>query len=103
MNIIDLTTARFEGPADNAKDFDRLCNQLERIHDLMIDGAWRTLAEIEGITGDPQASISAQLRHLRKHRYGAHDVDKRRREYPRRGRLDSGTWEYSVTGGLCNV
>ena len=94
MKKLDLSTARFEGPPDNAKDFDRLCNQLERIHALMTDGAWRTLAEIESITGDPQASISAQLRHLRKHRFGAHVVEKRRREVPV-GTI-GGTWEYQV-------
>ena len=84
-----LRTARFEGPA-NGRDFDRLCGQLKRIHDLMCDGLWRSLAEIELETGDPQASISAQLRNLRKMRFGAHDVRKRRRS-------ESGTWEYRLS------
>lgn len=83
-----LKTARFEGPP-NAKDFDRLCGQIRRIYDLMKDGCWRSLAEIEKTTGDPQASVSAQLRHLRKHRFGAHQIDKRRRD-------GSGTWEYRM-------
>ena len=86
-----LTAARFEGPEDNARDFDRLCGQIKRIYDLMKDGEWRTLAEIEGITGDPQASVSAQLRHLRKHRFGAHLVEKRRRD-------DGAQWEYRMNG-----
>jgi len=84
-----LKTARFEGPADNARDFDRLCGQIRRIHDLMKDGCWRSLDEIERETGDPQASISAQLRHLRKARFGAHQIDKQRRD-------GTGTWEYRL-------
>ncbi len=84
-----LKTARFEGPVDGRLDFDRLCGQLKRIYELMIDRKWRSLAEIELETLDPQASISAQLRHLRKPRFGAHFVEKRRRD-------ESGTWEYQV-------
>jgi hypothetical protein len=70
---------------------DRLCGQIKRIYDLMSDGRWRSLAEIERATGDPQASISAQIRHLRKDRFGGHRVEKRRRG-------ESGTWEYQVDG-----
>ena len=84
-----LKTARFEGPDDNAQDFDRLCGQIRRIYDLMKDGCWRSLGEIEMETGDPQASVSAQLRHLRKQRFGGNQVDKRRRD-------GSGTWEYRL-------
>lgn len=43
------------------------------------------------VTGDPEASISAQLRHLRKHRFGGHDVQKRRRN-------DGAQWEYRLNG-----
>ena len=84
-----LEKARFEGPVDAKLDFDRLCGQMKNIYTLMIDGAWRSLAEIEKLTGEPQASISAQLRHLRKPRFGSHLVDKRRRG-------NSGTWEYRL-------
>ena len=58
----------------------------------MRDQSWRTLAEIEEETGDPQSSISAQLRHLRKRRFGEHDVDKRRRVSEK----SCGTWEYRL-------
>jgi hypothetical protein len=57
--------------------------QLHAIRDLMIAagrrGAWLTLGEIAGLTEIGEASISAQLRHLRKRRYGSHLVEKRRR------------------------
>ena len=70
----------FNGP-DFVPKFDqaRLTGQIERIYKLMIDGKWRTLSEIESATGDPQSSISAQLRHLRKQRFGSHTVNKQRK------------------------
>lgn len=80
------------GPAyEEALDKSRLTEQLERIRDLMVDGDWRTLGEIAAITGDPEASVSAQLRHLRKPRFGAYTVEKRRR-----GLVTTGLWEYRV-------
>lgn len=85
-----LAIARYEGPVDPKVDFDRLQGQTRAIHDLMIDGVWRTLSEIEQITGYPQASISAQLRHLKKIRFGGHILNKQRRFE------DKGTWEYQL-------
>lgn len=41
---------------------------------------WLTLVELSRLTQYGEASISAQLRHLRKPQYGAFVVDKRRRE-----------------------
>ena len=59
------------------RDDKRLTGQLLRIYEVMRDGRWRSLAEIEQATGDPQASISAQLRHLKKQRFGSHIIEKR--------------------------
>jgi len=57
--------------------------QLHTIRDLMLlaarRGAWLTLGEIAGLTEIGEASISAQLRHLRKQQHGRHRVEKRRR------------------------
>lgn len=84
--------AMFNGPVyEPAHDQARLTGQILRVFNLMEDGAWRTLPEIEAATGDPQASISAQLRHLRKPRFGAHVVEKRPR-----GDRSSGLWEYQL-------
>jgi len=83
---------QFNGPAYDSKfDLDRLTGQIRRVYDLMIDGKWRTLGEIEAATGDPAASISAQLRHLRKTDFGSHTVNKRSR-----GERKNGLWEYQV-------
>ena len=84
---------RFNGP-DYVPELDdvRLTGQVLRIFGLMKDGKWRTLSEIEEITKDPQASISAQLRHLRKERFGSHTIEKRRVE----GKEKSGLFEYRL-------
>lgn len=85
-------TVKFDGPCfDPALDQARLSGQVARIRDLMADGQWRTLNEIVSATHDPAASVSAQLRHLRKRRFGSHQIDKRRRGLETRG-----LWEYRM-------
>lgn len=81
----------FDGAVDPALDHGRLSLQLNRIRDLMLDGSWRTLDEIAMATHAPTASVSAQLRNLRKIRFGAFEVSKRRR-----GLGALGLWEYQV-------
>ena len=51
---------------------------------------WVTLAELAEKTKFPPASISAQLRHLRKEKYGAWNVERRRREWA----TEDLVWEY---------
>lgn len=58
------------------RDDPRLSPQYYEIFNLMIDGRKRSLATIEAMTGYPQASISAQLRHMRKRRFGSYIVNK---------------------------
>ena len=77
------------GPAYvEAIDGARIGRQMSDIRNIMVTGAAYTLAELEDRTGYPQSSISAQLRHLRKDRFGGYDVQKRRRT--------AGTWEYFI-------
>jgi hypothetical protein len=58
--------------------------QLAAIRELMTRararGIWLTLAEIAEATEFAEASISAQLRHLRKAHHGGYHVEKRRRQ-----------------------
>lgn len=83
---------RFNGSDYSPKhDNVRLTKQILRVYEAMRDSQWRTLAEIESITGDGQASISAQLRNLRKDRFGAHEVNKRIR-----GERKHGLYEYQL-------
>lgn len=62
-----------------SRDDARLTKQLARVWEAMSDGCWHTLRELEAMTGDPQASISAQVRHLRKAKFGAHAIEKQHR------------------------
>ena len=83
---------RFNGPVyDPAADKDRLTRQIGRVYQRMIDGRWRTLEEIAQLTGDPESSISAQLRHLRKPKFGSYRVFRRPR-----GDRSHGLFEYRV-------
>jgi len=78
---------RFAGPELEPHDRARLGRQLLLVKGLMGDGKWRTLSEIEALTGAPQASISARLRDIR--RMGLRV--ERKRAGPERG-----TWLYRV-------
>lgn len=83
---LKVEEVRFNGSDYNPKtDNARLSGQIQRIFNLMKDQKWRTLSEIEGVTKDPQASISAQLRNLRKERFGSHVVEKINIGDPERG------------------
>lgn len=83
----------FDGPEYEPElDHERLTGQMERVFNCMRDSVWRTLDEISHITKDPHASISAQLRHLRKPRFGSHTIEKRRRGEPK-----NGLYEYKLT------
>jgi len=78
------------GPAYDATiDAIRIDSQMRRVLDAMIEGYWTSLDELARITNDPESSLSAQLRHLRKSRFGGWIVEKRRRN-------GKGTWEYRV-------
>lgn len=66
---------------------------------------WLTLDELAMLTHYPPASISAQLRHLRKREFGGYEVEKRQRLS---GRVlhgeDFGTvWEYRLQRGLRRI
>jgi hypothetical protein len=62
---------------EHDRDGARLHKQHNRVLACMKDGAWRSLAAISTATGDPEASVSARLRDLRKERFGGHDVKRR--------------------------
>src|SRR5689334_15922840 len=65
-------------------DARRLRSQREVIRDVMLSAAdcetWMTLGELRALTRYGEASISAQLRHLRKAENGGYGVIKRHRE-----------------------
>ena len=68
---------RFNGPDYiPVRDNQRLISQFQRILNLMLDGRPRTLRQIAKVTGDPEALISAQIRHAQKERFGSYEVEK---------------------------
>ena len=76
--------------------------QRDVLRDAMLSASeretWLTLDELANLTHYPPASISAQLRHLRKPQFGGYSVEKRPRLF---GRVlhgeDFGTvWEYRL-------
>lgn len=92
-----LTSApiSFDGPTYDAEtDEARLTGLLEQVFELMKDRKFRTLQEIKKqlCCNAGEASISARLRDLRKPRFGAHTVNRRRR-----GEASAGVFEYQLT------
>ena len=85
------------GPEYNATvDRRRLDTQMERIRLYMLGVEWRTFDEIQRDlermfhpTRFPAASISAQLRHLKKPAFGYYTLEKRRRK-------SAGLFEYRL-------
>ena len=78
------------GPAfEDTVDGDRLRRQHYRIREFMFDNQWHTLSEISVALNYPEASISANLRHLRKPEFGSYTINKRRRD-------NSALWEYRL-------
>lgn len=85
---------RFDG-SDIVPNLDirRLKKQIDRVKWAMRDKKWKTLKEIHFVTLDPESSISAQLRNLRKERFGGWNIEKRRLGDPKLGQ-----WEYRLNG-----
>ncbi len=86
-------------------DARRLRSQREVIRDVMLAATdcdtWLTLGELRALTHYGEASISAQLRHLRKLENGRYDVSKQRRGDAVAARTVSDgrgdcVWEYRV-------
>tara|TARA_R110002020_G_scaffold328551_1_gene544492 strand:+ start:371 stop:712 length:342 start_codon:yes stop_codon:yes gene_type:complete len=78
------------GPAySESLDGNRIRKQQDAIYTYMRDGRWHTLEEISSL-GYPESSVSAQLRHFRKPRFGGHTILKRRRF------SGHGLWEYQL-------
>lgn len=68
-----------------------LSGQIKRVFDALSGGQWLSLIDLHSMTGDPVASISSQIRHLKKKAHGSHDIRKRRR-----GAASRGLYEYHL-------
>jgi hypothetical protein len=73
----------FDGETyDEERDRARLSSQLNRVWAATADRLWHTLGGLSEILGEPEASISARLRDLRKERFGRYRV---KRKYVQKG------------------
>jgi hypothetical protein len=91
MDLTNVSQSKldFDGATyDRDRDGDRLRAQLVRVSKVLADHGWHMLSEIERVTGDPQASISARIRDLRKAKFGRHLVERRY--------VVDGLWEYRL-------
>jgi len=76
--------------------------QLEVLRGVLLLAAqydsWMTLAELARKTNFPEASISAQLRHMRKAEHGGYRVEKRQRPWEEALKTNTTerVWEYRV-------
>jgi hypothetical protein len=105
LQVIERAAGYFSPGRFYGRDLMR--TQLEVVRDVMQSAAdcdaWLTLTEISRITRYGEASISAQLRHLRKSAHGGFRVEKRRRggeETAVRAYVSApGKWEYRIWSG----
>lgn len=88
MSIQTIEGVRSGETFNPERDGDRLNRQARVVFNLMCDGEWRTLAAIATIVDEPEASVSARLRDLRKKRFGEHVVERRY--------VGNGLWEYKL-------
>jgi hypothetical protein len=83
----------------------RVPSQREVLRDVLLSatecGSWLTLRELARLTQFGEASISAQLRHLRKAKYGSYVVEKRVRRGVVVSDVEHGAiWEYRLRRGV---
>ncbi len=75
--------------------------QREVLRDVMLSanecGTWLTLAELSAMTRYPAASISAQLRHLKKPQFGNYELEKQLRAGADLSDGHGAVWEYRLT------
>lgn len=112
--IVLVIRARREGTAASARParggwiglgHRAALTQREMLRDVMLSAAecdtWLTLHELSQLTRYGEASISAQLRLLRKREFGGYFVEKRlRRGAGTALREHSAVWEYQVRHGM---
>lgn len=76
---------RFDSGVElTAADYERLTKQIDRVHAVLALGQWMTVEQIKirirdwfSVT-DPENSISAQCRNLRKQKFGGYQIERRR-------------------------
>ena len=83
------------GPVMTEEDVPRILTQFDELLNIMLYRGWFTLSRLHDLTGIPEASISAQIRHMKKPQFGSYIVNKRRM-------LNSAIWEYQCLPPIPN-
>lgn len=91
MNTIPKNQKVFDGQDLNDQDNHRLTTQYDNIFNYMKDGVYRSLYQISKNLDYPESSVSAQLRHMRKPRFGSHTINRKRIKTP-----TGGTYMYQL-------
>lgn len=65
---------------DPEKDRERLTCQMKGVLECLLPGKWLTVSELSNKTNYPEPSISAQLRNMRKVKFGGLDIPGRYRK-----------------------
>ena len=89
LNLFNQPPLFYGSDYDPELDRKRLSGQMLRVFEYMRNEKWMTLYEISSSINEPESSVSAQMRNLRKDRNGNHTIEKQRRG-------QSGTWEYKL-------
>lgn len=79
----------FDGPDVNPADEKRLATALGRIYEALSGGRWYTLEALAKVGRCSEAAASARVRDLRKYRFGAHLIERRRV-------TETGLWAYRM-------
>lgn len=91
-----LQRSLFDGATyDPALDADRLSKALGRVYVALASGGWWTLQQLAHAGQCSEAGAAARVRDLRKAKFGAYLVERRRRGDPK-----NGLHEYRLTKGL---
>lgn len=69
-------------------DHARLTGQLGAVYDVMKDGQWYALWQIQDRVKGSESSIGARIRDLRKEKFGGHTVERKRKA--------GGSWQYRL-------
>ena len=83
-----MNLSLFDGVTVTALDDERLSTQLALVYRALKSGGWWTLVDLSKASGASEAGASARCRDLRKDKFGAHRIERRR--------IGNGLYEYRM-------
>jgi hypothetical protein len=74
----------------------RLSAKINLLRIALADEKWHTLDDLAKTTDSPEASVSANIRNLRKVEFGSHRIDRRPIVHSNKGAFGGTQWEYRM-------